>query len=80
MAFHTVHSDLVLGDLERCSYHNSMGPLQSLHLLVESVESVWSCFDDLEKSQKKTFYFRRERSIVKITLLKGHLIKQSILK
>ncbi|KAI1241544.1 hypothetical protein IHE44_0005019 [Lamprotornis superbus] len=40
VAFHTVHSDLVLGDLERCSYHNSMGPLQSLHLLAESVESA----------------------------------------
>lgn len=57
MAFHTAHSGLVLGDLERCSYHNSMELLQSLHLLAESVQSVWNCLDVLKKERKKEKVF-----------------------
>lgn len=42
VASHTAHSDLVRGGSERCSYHNSMEPLHSLHLGVASEDSVWS--------------------------------------
>lgn len=81
MAFHIAHSDLVLGDLERCSYHNSMEPPQNLHLLAESVKSVWRCFDALKKAKGKHFFlFQKRQMIGKITLLVCHLIKHSILK
>jgi len=51
-----------------------MEPLQSLHLLAESVESVWSCFDALKKAKGKYFFlFQKRRMIGKIILLVRYL-------
>lgn len=53
LASHTPRSDLVLDGLKKCSYHNSMESLQSLHVDIVSKDCVLSWLDVLQEVRIK---------------------------